>query len=454
MSHMGNQQPNATVQPARFSTETDCTAVECFKYEDEEDVEMTEATLSEASLPDWLSKTKSRPSTQPSRRVKHGLRIIVAFDLIQKHFGLHELFMANLILPITLAFTYSPVGRTESRSGAVLFVNLDHFGQISLIHDPDTKITYGLLVLGSMHLPSAIAGDFLRSQLKVYSHPLLLLIRVLDQEINLRFSNMALVIIEIDKIQYVTGQYQKNSRSITDVLLLDFTEITRSLNFFAETSASAIFRLKRCSLALSIFETWNASLSRPDSVDQDKDKSSEGQTGILEKLEYVRNTINGGISIGELAEKRIEIYRQLIYQLMAQKDSRANIELAKSSAAIAKAAKDDSAVMRQIALETKRDSSAMKTIAMLTMVFLPATSIAAIFAMPVIEWDSWDSKLTGLSLYWVVTLPLTLVVFMIWGGATVLPWRSWLAKKKGGNKTKQNDEEMDELDGNGRVPVG
>lgn len=61
---------------------------------------------------------------------------------------------------------------------------------------------------------------------------------------------------------------------------------------------------------------------------------------------------------------------------MAQKSSRTNLEVAKSSAAIAKSAKEDSAVMRQIALETKRDSSAMKTIAMLTMFFLPGTFVA------------------------------------------------------------------------------
>ena len=61
---------------------------------------------------------------------------------------------------------------------------------------------------------------------------------------------------------------------------------------------------------------------------------------------------------------------------MAQKDAKVNIDLAKSSALIARASKDDSAVMRQIAVETKRDSSAMKTIALLGMFFLPGTFVA------------------------------------------------------------------------------
>jgi hypothetical protein len=61
---------------------------------------------------------------------------------------------------------------------------------------------------------------------------------------------------------------------------------------------------------------------------------------------------------------------------MAQKDAKVNIELAKTSAGIARSSKDDSAVMREIAEQTKRDSSAMKTIAVLGMFFLPGTFVA------------------------------------------------------------------------------
>lgn len=47
---------------------------------------------------------------------------------------------------------------------------------------------------------------------------------------------------------------------------------------------------------------------------------------------------------------------------MAQKDAKVNIELATTSALIAK--------------ETKKDGSSMKTIAVLTMFFLPGTFLA------------------------------------------------------------------------------
>jgi hypothetical protein len=133
---------------------------------------------------------------------------------------------------------------------------------------------------------------------------------------------------------------------------------------------------------------------------------------------------------------------------MAQKDAKVNIELALNSAAIAKASKEDSAVMRQIAIETKRDSSAMKTIALLGMIFLPGTFVAvsqlplqrhlitdltlAIFAMPVINWDAVDNPVInkGFKYYWAVTVPLTLLVLASWGFATLFPWKQWISRIK------------------------
>lgn len=64
---------------------------------------------------------------------------------------------------------------------------------------------------------------------------------------------------------------------------------------------------------------------------------------------------------------------------MAAKDARTNLRLAETSTVIAQASKEDSAVMKTIAVETKRDSSAMKTISILGMVFLPGTFIAVSF---------------------------------------------------------------------------
>jgi len=67
---------------------------------------------------------------------------------------------------------------------------------------------------------------------------------------------------------------------------------------------------------------------------------------------------------------------------MAQKDARVNIALLESSALIAKAGKEDSAALRQLAIETKRSNCSMKTISILGMIFLPGTFVAVRFFLP------------------------------------------------------------------------
>ncbi|KAF6827540.1 protein kinase [Colletotrichum plurivorum] len=70
-----------------------------------------------------------------------------------------------------------------------------------------------------------------------------------------------------------------------------------------------------------------------------------------------------------------------------------------------------------IALSTKRDGSQMKSIALLTMVFLPATFVASLFSMTFFQWIPEDSDQTVspyLWIYFVVALGLTLLTVGLW----------------------------------------
>jgi Mg2+ and Co2+ transporter CorA len=128
---------------------------------------------------------------------------------------------------------------------------------------------------------------------------------------------------------------------------------------------------------------------------------------------------------------------------MAQKDAKVNIALAESSAAIAQASKEDSAVMRTIAIESKKDSSAMKTIAVLGMFFLPGTFVAAIFAMPMFDWDGNTPIIKpGFKYYWAVTAPLTLFVLLSWALAMLLPWKLWLSMVNRGRRDSNGEVEL------------
>lgn len=89
--------------------------------------------------------------------------------------------------------------------------------------------------------------------------------------------------------------------------------------------------------------------------------------------------------------------------------------------AILEAAQDEAAYSRQIAERSqqlsedmKKDSVSMKTIAILTMFFLPATSFAAILAMPFFATNKYLSDGRTVWIWIVLTLPTTAMAYAVY----------------------------------------
>jgi Mg2+ and Co2+ transporter CorA len=77
-------------------------------------------------------------------------------------------------------------------------------------------------------------------------------------------------------------------------------------------------------------------------------------------------------------------------------------------------AREDTQASLQIAEAAKSDSGAMKTIAIMTMLFLPATFFAALFSMPLLK---WDSSLVIQKKFWVYlafAVPCTVIIVLFW----------------------------------------
>lgn len=95
--------------------------------------------------------------------------------------------------------------------------------------------------------------------------------------------------------------------------------------------------------------------------------------------------------------------RAQLFALLTHEDAATSAELADASRALAAAA--------------RRDSSAMKTMAVMTMAFLPGTFLAALFAVPSLDWTS-DPRHGVIQpnhwVYWAFTLPATVLVFLVW----------------------------------------
>ncbi|KAL2840632.1 hypothetical protein BJX68DRAFT_271581 [Aspergillus pseudodeflectus] len=93
------------------------------------------------------------------------------------------------------------------------------------------------------------------------------------------------------------------------------------------------------------------------------------------------------------SERRADNQLTAIYGLLAQRDNMVGVSVAIESKKISEA--------------SKRDGSALKSLTVLTAVFFPATYIATLFSLP-----TFDN--TPFWLYWVVVVPLTLIIFGSW----------------------------------------
>lgn len=113
---------------------------------------------------------------------------------------------------------------------------------------------------------------------------------------------------------------------------------------------------------------------------------------VIQALEHRRRTFHSTSMRLSSLDKRIQNIIGLSFNLVTQSDSR---------------------VM-------KADSRAMKVIAVLTLVFLPATAVASVFSMPFFNVDFDDGSSRDLQaaasfwIFWVVVLPLTALVVAGW----------------------------------------
>jgi len=151
---------------------------------------------------------------------------------------------------------------------------------------------------------------------------------------------------KLNELEEVTGQHEWTNRPIGDPLEMDFLKVGRRLNFTSRILG--VEKMRTLTLLETLKELWRV----------DNKENLE----IEQLLRYYENACNMLKCSIEYQDRRVQSQLAVVYQFMTQKDSKTNIELAASSALIAR--------------ETKRDGTAMKTIAILTMLFLPGTFLA------------------------------------------------------------------------------
>ncbi|XDG00684.1 hypothetical protein ABKA04_000299 [Annulohypoxylon sp. FPYF3050] len=134
---------------------------------------------------------------------------------------------------------------------------------------------------------------------------------------------------------------------------------------------------------------------------------------MISRLDFYRVKLTGMEHYIHTTLERLHIQRQALYNIMAQKESKLNLEIASQQ--------------RRVAHATKRDGTAMKTLSLLGAVFLPGTFMASVFSMTFFDFNvgpddgsAADSSGDGatvskkLWVYFAVTIPLTVIILLFW----------------------------------------
>jgi len=111
-----------------------------------------------------------------------------------------------------------------------------------------------------------------------------------------------------------------------------------------------------------------------------------------------------------------------LYNIIAQKESKLNFQMAGEQ--------------RKLAHASKRDSAAMKTISLLGAIFFPGAYLASVFSMTFFNFqdDNQGHEISGrFWIYWAVTIPLTSVIVGIW----------WVWERRRERRYEKQDEDLE-----------
>ncbi|KAH7304409.1 hypothetical protein B0I35DRAFT_471921 [Stachybotrys elegans] len=127
-------------------------------------------------------------------------------------------------------------------------------------------------------------------------------------------------------------------------------------------------------------------------------------TRILSRLRLYKERWKGMEMYIDTTMQRLEIQRSALYNIMAQKESKLNFQIA--------------ADQKMLAHMSKRESEAMKGISLLGTIFLPGAFIGSIFSTTFFDFKDAPNMASVVSsrfwLYWAVTIPFTLVIVALY----------------------------------------
>ncbi|CZR68946.1 uncharacterized protein PAC_18847 [Phialocephala subalpina] len=371
-------------------------------------------------------------------------RTVVPFEeaiyaCMQSKIGLPKRFLETMVeVRGPRAFKFSNKGPVGHTTCFVFKFTLPRpsFYHLALSYNQQSKVTHGLLLSKTRDHHFRELIQWLQSSQNHRDQPLGVALHIAEIVIETCADRVNASDSTLNDLEEEMDQHQYPHRPRGNPLELDFIATTRAINSQSRKLGLDLTRLEGAQLAVALITEGTNLLTAPHILDTAavtitvaNNISSDSSCSMNEASMNLANLCKNTLTRLEYEMTRCQTLIAVVYQFMAQKDSRINIQHSESSAILARASKEDSQVMRTIAIESKKDSSAMKTIAILTMLFLPGTFLAAIFAMPFFNWgvDGESVVKSEFRIYWAFAIPLTVMVVLIWAVAVMLPWKRWLS---------------------------
>ena len=383
----------------------------------EGDPAVHEDRLDDASIRTWIDESGRREPTDQGR-----LRLVLAgrpgYANLFDHFPFsQETFMVIFrefelpgIYPATLITKLPHYSHSASRNSAgnetVSFVSRTFYFRkaghaLALTYNVRTKTTSAMIQGPREAYYLASLCRYLKERPDMVVHPAYLLMVVAQLEYETTNESYLPLRGGMIHIEKWTGHGQLAGRDAKENpnLFQDLPAVTRELNLFSSKVIGETERIKSCLLRHEQILQFMDQVDEASSLLTMSSHSGE----LRQHAEFLATGWEAMLHRYEAFEKNVQVQLAVLYSTAVQRDSKLNLDVAISSANIAAA--------------TRHDGSVMKGISLLTMVFLPATFVSTLFAMPLFDWsaDRVDGIATPYAwIYLAVALPLTFAVVAIW----------------------------------------
>jgi hypothetical protein len=152
----------------------------------------------------------------------------------------------------------------------------------------------------------------------------------------------------------------------------------------------------------------------------------------MSAMNYRRRTFESTHLRVRSLEKRMDNISSLSFHLVTQHDSEIMRDDSKVMRIDSSIMREDSSVMREDSRVLRNDSAAMKMIALLTLVFLPATGVASVLSCPFFRVNFRDEAepmrvAASFKVFWILVLPLTFGTVLVWGLYCAARQYGWLS---------------------------